>query len=324
MDNRPILICDGANIFVRAYAAFPHVSAHGYQLGGAVGFMYILGKLIRENQPCRVIIAWEGGGSTKRRSLYSEYKKHRKPEQLNRFYDDDIPDTDENRIMQLKALIGFLRCVPVCQIYTPDCEGDDVIAYASRGPYRNHVKLIVSSDKDLFQLIDDKTSIYAIHKKTYVNAENVFEQFRITPENFAMAKAICGDAGDNIPGVKGIGFKTVVKLFPRLGTQDVVSLQEVFDYCNVHKDESRALERVLSDAALVRLNWRLVHLDDTTLSPSQARKVDAFLSATDPKTNPLELMKRLIAVGVRKFDVPTYVETFSCVTGILTKDSPTQ
>ena len=85
MTDRPILIVDGANLFLRSWAAYPTMSSHGYQMGGCMGFMKTLGRIMMEIQPVAVYVAWEGGGSQRRRRLYPEYKLGRKAQKLNRF-----------------------------------------------------------------------------------------------------------------------------------------------------------------------------------------------------------------------------------------------
>lgn len=148
MIDRPVLIVDSLNLFMRAWAAFPTMSSHGYQMGGCVGFLKVLKRIVSEIQPSKVILAWEGGGSSRRRKLLPEYKEKRRPEKLNRFYGDDIPDTSDNKNHQMVTLINILKNVPVCQVYVSDCEGDDIIAYLCRGPFRKDLKVIASSDKD--------------------------------------------------------------------------------------------------------------------------------------------------------------------------------
>ena len=106
--DRPVLIVDGMNAFIRSWAAFPTMSAHGYQMGGCIGFLKSLRKLVNEIQPKAIYVAWEGGGSSRRRKIYADYKMGRRPEKLNRFYEDDIPDTEENRKHQLVTLLGIV------------------------------------------------------------------------------------------------------------------------------------------------------------------------------------------------------------------------
>ena len=134
LSARPVLIVDGANAFVRAYCAYPSVSSHGYQLGGYAGFIKSLTRLVSDHAPESVIIVWEGGGSQRRRKIFPDYKMNRRPWKLNRFYADDIPDSDENRVHQMIALVKFLKCLPIWQLYADDAEGDDVIGFLVCAP----------------------------------------------------------------------------------------------------------------------------------------------------------------------------------------------
>jgi 5'-3' exonuclease len=316
IQQRPVLIVDAMNAFVRSWAAYPTMSSHGYQMGGSIGFLKTLRRLVLEQQPSAVYVCWEGGGSSRRRKLYPEYKLNRRPEKLNRFYADDIPDTDENRKHQIIALLGMLKCVPICQIYVSDCEGDDVVAYLSRGPMRAVHKVIASSDKDLYQLLDDKTKIYSLHKKTYVMEPDVLDEFRVTAKNFAIAKALCGDPGDNVPGIQGLGFKTVAKRFPFLGLEQEILLQDVHDYAHSHLDESTMYKRIVDSWSDVKRNWDLVYLDGSMLSATQASQVDHLISSFKPTVDKMGLIKQLIKEGIGDFDVENFYYAFNCIENI--------
>lgn len=316
MSGHPLLLVDAMNLFVRSYSAYPTMSSHGYQMGGCIGFLKTLSRIVEEAQPRGIYIAWEGGGSTRRRALFTEYKMNRKPGRLNRFYGDDIPDTDENRKHQIIALLNMLRNVPVCQIYASDCEGDDVVAYLCRGPLRNEEKVIVSSDKDMYQLLDDKTRQYSLHRKCYVTQDSVLEEFRVASHNFAIAKALCGDAGDNVPGVKGIGWTKVAKLFPFLGTEEDVLLQSVIDYCQAHKKKSVLYRRILENESAVRRNWKLVYLDGGMLAPNQADRVDHAISTFEPTIDRMGLMRCLHKEGIGEFDLEGFFYAFHCIEGV--------
>ena len=304
------------NLFVRSYCAYPTMSSHGYQMGGCIGFLKSLKRITVETQPSAVYICWEGGGSSRRRKLLPEYKLNRAPGKLNRFYEDDIPDSEENRKHQTLALLAMLKCAPVCQLYAADCEGDDLVAYLSCGPMRAVDKVIVSSDKDLYQLLDDRTKVYSLHKKTFVTRENVMEEFRVQAKHFALAKALCGDPGDNVPGVKGVGFRTVSKLFPFLGLEDNVVLQDVFDYSHTHEDESRYYKRILECEEDVKRNWRLVYLDGNMVPANQqaanAQRIQDFV----PRANRVGLVRQMIKEGIGDFDVADFMSAFNCIDGI--------
>lgn len=312
--HQPTLIIDGANLFIRSWAAFPTMSSHGYQMGGCIGFLKTLRKLVREYQPEKIYIAWEGGGSARRRKIFPEYKLSRRPEKLNRFYADDIPDTEENRQHQLVTLIGMLRNIPVYQLYTPDCEGDDIIAYLCRTQQAQMTKkIIVSSDKDMYQLLQDDTTIYSLHKKTLVHEADVLTEFRVRASNFALAKAICGDVGDNVPGIKGFGFKTISKLYPMLGTDNNILLQDVIDYASAHIDDSTLHRRLVEKQDDLRRNWKLVFLDGSMLSGLQTSQIDHILNTYKPKSDRINLIKQLVKEGLGDFNVSEFFYDFVSV-----------
>ncbi len=312
--EHPILIIDAQNLFIRSWAAYPTMNKNGEQMGGCIGFLKSMQRITREIQPSQIYIVWEGGGSQRRRKLYSEYKMGRKPEKLNRFYGDDIPDSEENKRHQLITLLGMLKSVPVCQVYVSDCEGDDTVAHLCSGPFRGEDKIIVSSDKDMYQLLNDKTRIYSLHKKKIVTAEDIFDEFRIRTHNFAIAKAICGDSGDNVPGVKGIGFKKVSSKIPILGGDQVVILQDVIDYCQAHVDESIIYRRIMDSVEDVKRNWKLVHLDGSMLSGDQVSKVQYVINTFEPKADRMGLIRALVKEGIEGFDIEGFFYDLKCVT----------
>ena len=311
--KRPILIIDAQNLFLRSWAAYPTMNKDGEQMGGCIGFLKSMQRFAKEIQPSEIYIAWEGGGSQRRRKLYPAYKMGRKPEKLNRFYGDDIPDSEKNKNHQLISLLGMLKFLPVCQIYVSDCEGDDIVAYLCTGPFRNQDKIIVSSDKDMYQLLDDKTMIYSLHKKKIITAEDIFEEFRIRTHNFAIAKAICGDPGDNIPGVKGVGFKKVASKIPILGIDQVLILQDVFNFCQSKIDESTIYRHIIEQTDDIKRNWDLVHLDGSMLSANQVSKAQSVIDTFIPKTNKIELIRMLNKEGIEAFDAEGFFYDLKCV-----------
>lgn len=315
-ETRPVLIVDAMNLFVRSYCAYPTMSVHGYQMGGCIGFLKTLRRIVSEVQPSAVYVCWEGGGSSRRRALLSEYKLNRAPGKLNRFYEDDIPDSEENRKHQVLALLALLKCMPVCQLYASDCEGDDLVAYLCCSPMRNVQKVIVSSDKDLYQLLDENTKLYSLHKKTFVTPETVMEEFKVKAKHFALAKALCGDPSDNVPGVKGVGFKTVAKLFPFLGLDEDVLLQDVLDYAHSHEDDSRIYKRIVDASSDVRRNWRLVYLDGNMIPANQQHANDQRIKSFEPKINRVGMVKLLVKEGINDFDVGDFFYAFNCIENV--------
>lgn len=311
---QPIVIADGLNNFIRAYEAYPqHSMLHGAQIGGCVGFLKTIAKIAREVQPSRIYCAWESGGSARRRALYNEYKLYRRPARLNRFYEDDIPDTEENRKHQLATLLQMLKNVPVCQLLAQDAEADDLIAYLCRGPLRSQKKVIMSGDKDMWQLFDDDTWAYSPHRKRFVTKEDVFEELRITTRNIAVAKALAGDGGDNVPGVKGCGWKTIAKRFPMLGLDQDVLLQDVIDYAHSHRDEAKVYRNVIDCEGDLRRNYKLVFLDGSMIPANQQAIIDDRVAKYEPRSDRVALIKQLTQEGVGDFDVLSFFDSFDSV-----------
>jgi DNA polymerase-1 len=304
-NTRPILLIDLKNLFIRHYAANPDMSSQGLQIGGIVGSLKTIRRLISDLSPQRVVIVWEGGGSTKRRAIYADYKANRKSTKLNRFYEDDIPDTEDNKVWQMATLARLLKRLPVTQLYVQDCEGDDVIAYLCRTHFKNNKKIILSNDRDFYQLLDENTNIYSPQSKRIHTLEDVKKEFYgITPRNFALAKALCGDASDNIKGIRGLGFKTLVSRIPLLIADCDITIDQVLDYCRVRISEAKVMRETVENEDLIRMNWRLVYLGGSTLTNEQELKVDSLLAETIPKIDMLSFMRDLNDIGVRSINSP--------------------
>lgn len=309
--SHPIIIVDGLNYFTRHFVANPTMSRQGHQIGGFVGFLKGLKLLNDRLSSRRVIVIWEGGGSPRRRAIFPEYKSGRRPQRLNRYY-EDIPDTYENRDYQLKLTIESLRHAPVQQIYVSDCEADDVIGYMCRHMFRNNKIVVVSSDKDLYQLIDNNVAQWSPGQKKLITPEEVREKFGVWPTNMCLVRSFVGDSSDGIPGVDGAGFKTMSKRFPLLQEDQSLMLQDVLDEASRHSATKVQLYKNIVDKQdIVRRNWKLMHLDIANLSGDQIKKINDSVSSYSPKKNKLEMMRLLIREGVQDFDVDSFFMTLN-------------
>jgi DNA polymerase-1 len=309
-----ILLVDVNNLFLRSYAAFPSIISSGQhsgeQAGGIVGTLKTLNKLIRDLVPDQVYLVFESGGSKKRRGLYEDYKKGNRPKKLNRFYGDDLPESEENINWQQVSLIRLLKHTPLKQIYVQDAEADDVIAYLSKGKFADEEKIIASSDKDFFQLLDDKTKIYSLHKKILVTKEDILKEYNISAENFAIAKCIAGDASDNIPGIKGVGFKKVAKYFEILRGESVL-LQDLISYAAARTHEQNTYKNVYEQRELLQRNWKLIYLSNFSLNINQINTLDKLLEAQNKKSNKLGFVKEAHNIGVLDFDIDSFFSTLN-------------
>jgi len=305
-ESELILIVDGLNLFTRHYVAHPALNASGEQIGGTIGFLHAVSSLSEKFKPSNIIVVWEGGGSSRRRSIFKDYKQKRRPAKLNRYYEDDIPDTVENRNMQLSLLIELIKNTPICQMYVPDCEADDIIGYISKNRFKNNKKLIVSSDRDFYQLLDKKTIIYSPTWKKLVTSIQVIEKFGISPENFCLAKSICGDPADNIEGVERVGFKTLSKKFPSLSSKNTVFIEDIIKECNnmiKNGNNLKSIKNISISEGLIKRNWKLIYLDILQLSAIQIDKANFILDNFTPKRNKIKAMRILLREGIQTFNI---------------------
>ena len=299
-----ILMVDALNLFTRHFVAHPAMGVNGNHLGGVVGFLGELRSLSTRFRPKRIYVVWESGGSARRRALYPEYKSHRRPEKLNRYYEDDIPQTVSDRNSQIVAIVKLLNHLPIVQMYGQDCEADDVIAYICRYMHPECLHIILSADKDYYQLIRDNSIIYSPTWKKIVDTDEVISKFSIHPNNFALAKSVCGDDSDNIPGVQGVGFKTLAKRFPELGDAGDVLLDDFITLSSQRRTgKVKIFDSICESEDLIRRNWKLVYLDSSSIPPQQIEKIKFTNEKWAPRRDKIGFMREAQSIGIRNFDI---------------------
>jgi len=291
-----LLIIDALNMYFRAYIVDPSLSTNGQPIGGVKGFLKILQKLVRETKPDEIVICWDGeGGSQKRKTKNKGYKEGRKPIRLNR----DIRNLSENeeianKIWQQTRLAEYLNELPIIQLVLPAVEADDIISVVAQHPlYNGWQKVIVSSDKDFFQLCDNETVVFRPIQKEVVNQKSLVEQYGIHPQNFALARAIAGDKSDNLPGVGGVGLPTVSKRFPFLAEDLSFGTDSLIIHAEENKGNVKAYASVIEHQDLIRDNYRLMQLYTPSLSVQGRQKIDFALENFEPelaKTNAKAMM----------------------------------
>lgn len=308
--KKPVVIIDGLSVFMRHYCANPAMSGNGEHMGGFIGFLGSIRDLCSRFMPQQVVVVWEGGGSKKRRLIDKTYKKGRKPIKMNRYYGDDLPDSQGNRDSQLAKLVTALRHTKVKQIYVPDCEGDDAVAHLTRVITRDKKDtpvIITSSDRDFYQLICDNVSVWSPGRRKLITTQECLQEFCVHPRNFCLAKAIVGDSADNVMGVTGVGYKTIGKRFPAFKNPDTLSFQDVVDECKEKSKTSnvKAYRSIVENAELIKKNLRLVSLDAGTLPATIASTIESsYLSdVTNGTPNKMELYRFIIKEGLNNFDI---------------------
>ena len=264
-----VLIVDGLNSFIRVFSAVPLVNDDGDHIGGYVGFMRSIAAVIRQFKPTRCIIVFDGkGGSTRRKKMHSGYKEGRTMStRFNRREDvgeQSVEKEIESMRTQMGKLSEYLQCLPITLISIDNIEADDAIAYLATDVFRpkGSEVIIMSDDKDFIQLIDAKTSVWRPVEKKYYTPKEVVDRFGIPSHNFIHYKVFMGDGSDNIKGINGIGIKTLQSKFPLLLEDKIASIEDVLEYCKVRKDEHKVYKTVLDNESVMRLNWRLMSLEE--------------------------------------------------------------
>lgn len=300
--KKRILIIDGYNQFLRSYIVDPSLGTNGAPMGGCKGFLKSLQKMVREIKYIdEIIVCWDGeGGSRKRRRLHKGYKEGRKPIQLNRNIVQNLsPEQEaENQRFQQLRLCEYLNHMPVVQFVFKDVEADDVIARIVKlGAYKGKIKIIVSSDKDFYQLCDEETVVFRPIQKQALNVNKLVDQFGIHPNNFALARSICGDASDNIEGIHRAGLTTVAKRFPFLAESKVYTLDDLFKFCTGVEKKIKLYENILENKKLLRRNLKLTSLDSPKISARQSQNIRTTIENFSPEFNKMDVIRMMASDG---------------------------
>jgi DNA polymerase-1 len=277
-----VFLVDGSSYIFRAYHALPPLNrkSDGLQVNAVLGFCNMLWKLLRDmpadNRPTHLAIVFDKSEVTFRNKIYPEYKAHRPPAP-----DDLIP--------QFALIREAVRAFDLPCLEQGGFEADDLIAtYARQASDRGAHTTIVSSDKDLMQLVNDKIMMYDTMKDRRIGIPEVIEKFGVPPEKVVEVQALAGDSTDNVPGVPGIGIKTAAQLIVEYGDLE----QLLFRATEIKQPKRR--EALIENAEKARISRKLVllddkvalevPLDDLAVHEPDARKLVAFLKAMEFST----------------------------------------
>jgi 5'-3' exonuclease len=267
--NDRILIIDGLNTFIRAFAVNPSTNDDGIHIGGMTGFLQSIGYAIKNIKPTRVIICFDGkGGSAKRRKLFPDYKANRKVrKRLTRLNSFNTPE-DERQSMshQIQRLVQYLDVLPVTVLAPENIEADDAMAYISQQVYPESQFYIMSTDKDFLQLVSDRVQVWSPTKKKYYFEDTVLDEFEIPSKNFLIYRTMKGDASDNIPGIKGVGIKTLKKKLPILFENKKVSIDDIINFADNSGDNSKIIKTISESRDILERNFKLMQLEDVDIS----------------------------------------------------------
>lgn len=307
------IIIDGNSLANRAFYAMPYLSNRNKQPSGAVfGFANILTKLITEQKPDYIAVAFDHARKTFRNEIYDAYKGTRK-------------ETPQDLISQFPVVKQMLEIMGIKVFEFAGIEADDIIGTIAKHSGQNNI--LVSGDRDLFQLIDDNTSVWLTRKGVteieIFDEKALFEKYKLVPLGIIDLKALMGDASDNIPGVAGVGEKTALGLLEKFGTLDGI-------YQNIENVTGKLKEKLENDKEKAYMSKTLATIKtdceiDFDLSACKyvfpfSQKVRDFFEEWDFRS--LTNRKDLYDEGVRdlkKQITKTYFETLEDVESFASK-----
>lgn len=272
--NSDILIIDGNNTYMRSFSADPSLNIDGEHVGGINGFLKSIGYAIRRINPTRCIIVFDGkGGSTKRRAIYSGYKNKRKVKiRLNRIYEDTTSQENEDQsiLKQMQKVVALCQRLPVTLMAIDNIEADDSIAFLSTEIFNNDKTnsiTIMSSDKDFYQLINDKIKIWSPTKKRMYGPKEIFDEFGVSSKNYIYFKILNGDPSDNIDGIRGVGLATAKKLLPLICEERNYTLTDILSVINDNKNSKlKAFQNMAENIEIIKRNYSLMQLKISDIS----------------------------------------------------------
>ena len=268
-----IILVDGNNLLFRSYYATAYngnfmKNSKGFPTNALFGFSNMINKIILEEKPTYILVAFDKG-KTFRHEKYSEYKAGR------------IEMPDELRL-QFPIAKKLLELMGIKYYEIENYEADDIIGTFSKFcDNTKYTGTIISSDKDLLQLITDSVDIKLLKSKDYIryNPESFYEEYKIKPINIIDLKSLMGDSSDNIKGVKGIGEKTALKLL-----QEYKTLNGIYE--NIDKISGKIKEKLIDGKNDAYISYELativtnvpieISIDDIKYKGNQAGLNDLY------------------------------------------------
>ncbi len=244
MSEKRLFLVDGNSLLYRSYYAIQRLStSKGFPTNAIYGFINTLRKISEQEKPSYLGIVFDTGRPTIRHQLFKEYKAHRKP----------MP---EDLIPQIPVLKKVIQAMNIPLFEYENYEADDVLgSLAKKAAAEKIPTVIVTTDKDLLQLVDECTTVFNPAKGIYLNEDKVKETFGAAPSQVVDILTLWGDPTDNVPGVPGIGEKTSKKLIAEFGSVDNL-LQRLAEVKN-----PRLREKIEQNMESLEVSRRLVTIE---------------------------------------------------------------
>ena len=242
---KKLILIDGYSFLFRAFFAIRNLTRKdGTPVGGLYGFSRMLIKIITEIEYTHIAVVFDSGEKTFRNEIYSEYKATR-------------PPCPPELLPQFPLVRDLVKVLNIVSLEKVGYEADDIIAtYAKKAEKEDFDVVIVSSDKDLMQLVDDKVLMFDGLKNEFIDTEKVKEKWGVEPKKVLDVLTLMGDASDNVPGVAGIGQKTAIELVNQYG--DVENLMKHLDEIKQNK-RRETLKNSINE---IKLSKKLITLDE--------------------------------------------------------------
>ena len=286
-----VYLIDGSGYIFRAYHALPPLTrpSDGLPVGAVHGFCAMLWKLLRETgelaPPSHIAVIFDYSAKTFRSDLFDGYKANR-------------PEPPDDLIPQFPLVRDAVRAFNVACIEQEGYEADDIIAtYALQAISAGAEVTIVSSDKDLMQLVQPGVVMYDTMKNKVIAEAEVIERFGVPPSKVVEVQALIGDSSDNVPGVPGIGVKTAALLINEFGDLETLLARAT----EIKQDKRR--ENLIAFADQARLSKTLVILDtqvplDVELAETSVRAPEAEALTSFMRKLEFTTLLRRVAEGL--------------------------
>ena len=295
-----LLVIDGLNTFIRVFSAVPALNDDGQHIGGVTGFLRSVAAVVRLIKPTRCIIVFDGkGGSRRRKDIYPEYKANRANKTAFNRYQEfaSLEDEQDSMRRQFGRVIQYLNCLPVTTLSIDNVEADDIMAYIANEIYtddKNRVT-ICSTDRDFLQLVNNRISVWSPIKKKMYTPSVMQEEFGFSSKNYLLYRSFIGDKSDNIPGLKGVGPKSLIKYFPVFTEDRELTVEEIVQYANDVDKKYKVHSLVSENKELLELNYKLMQLKEVDINGNAKMLTMNMVQGDIDKLNTLEFKKMFMA-----------------------------
>ena len=304
LQKENILLIDGFNIVIAQNSVANIVDANSEPIGTYLSTVNQVRNFIEIFKPIKVFFVMDGpNAGERRRKIYPNYKGKRRVKartskvKLSEGDEEESYEVDGAFENQLQKIFEFLKSLPITVCIVPFCEADDIITHIAKKNQDKYRSVIVSTDKDYLQLVNENINVYNWRKKTVYDSRKFIEDHKILPSNYIYKKIIRGDSSDEIKGVSAIGDKTFERIFSKkLFEDEVHEIGDFFNFINsidkelVEKKDKKHIDKLNESETQKELlkKFQIMKLDDDYL-----------------KTHHLEILRKQIEEQKNK--VPSYL-----------------